>query len=270
LYYSYATNGQKFEVTAAMEAAKDKLGGSADKVSSDGGSLMSLYENGSQLGVEPLDQGDPSLVGYWPFDEGTGAIAYDDSGQNATGSWLGTATGTSGYYSAGKVGPWTGVFDGTTTYVSNVGNAAVFKLTTGMTLVAWVKLNASSTDEKVISKRPSYALAVYSNNVPETEIFIASTSYDTRSGGAGTTLLNGVWYQLAGTYDGTLVKTYVNGVLDRQISAPGSMDNTTFVLNIGKTADSAANYFNGFIDDPRVYNRALSASEIAALYNAKH
>lgn len=266
-YYAYATNGTQYEVTAPLESAKYKLAGTNDMITGDGGTLATVYEKGTATGLEPLDYGDASLLGYWPFDEGTSTLAYDYAGNNATGSWKGTATGTFGYYSAGKIGPYAGAFDGISTFMSSSGTVSSFNLATGMTMVAWVKLNANSTDEKIISKRPSYVLAVYSNNVPETEIFINAVSYDTRSAGGGTVLANGVWYQVAGTYDGATLKTYVNGALDRQLAVSGSMDSVTFPLTIGKTADSAANYFNGLIDDARVYNRALSAAEIAALYN---
>jgi prepilin-type N-terminal cleavage/methylation domain-containing protein len=267
LYYTYETNSsQQYETTAVFESQKYKLGGSNDQIVSDGGTLASVYEKGTKIGLEPLDYGDPSLVGYWTMDEGTSSIAYDYSGQNATGSWNGTATGTSGYYSAGKIGPYAGAFDGVSTYVGNVGNSSGLVLTTGMTLVAWVKLTSLGSDVKIISKRPSYILTVYSTNVPETEIFIGGTSQDTRGVAGGTVLTTGKWYQIAGTYNGSVLTTYVNGALDRQLAVTGSMDNVSYVLNLGKTADGAANYFPGLIDDARVYNRALSAAELAALY----
>jgi prepilin-type N-terminal cleavage/methylation domain-containing protein len=104
-WYTYETDGNgHFEVTAAFESSKYQLGGSNDQVSGDGGTLASVYEKGSKIGMEPLDYGDASLVGYWTFDEGTGSTTYDYSGNNATGSWNGTATGTNGYYSPGKIG----------------------------------------------------------------------------------------------------------------------------------------------------------------------
>lgn len=267
LYYTYDTNGNQYESTAVMESQKYKLAGSSDVITSDGGRLASVYEKGTIVGLEPLDYGDSSLVGYWTMDEGANGVAYDYSGMNATGTWSGAQVGTSGYYSSGKIGPYAGTFDGSTTYISDTGNSPALVLTTGMTLVAWVKLSALNNDVKVISKRPSYVLTVFSNNVPETEIFIGSTSNDTRSASGGTVLTTGKWYQLAGTYNGNILTTYVNGVLDRQISVSGAMDSTAFVLNIGKTADGLADYFPGSIDDARVYNRALSAGEIAALYS---
>ncbi len=268
LYYTYTTNAAQYEVTAVMESQKYGPGGSGDVITSDGGPLASVYEKGSKLGLEPMDYGDASLIGFWPLDEGSNSVAYDYSGTNATGSWYGSQVGTTGgYYSSGKIGPYTGAFDGTSTYVVNAANNSAFTLTNAVTMVAWVKVNASGTDMKIISKRPSYVLTVYNNNIPETEIFIGGSSQDTRSAGGGTTLVNGVWYQIAGTYDGSTVKTYVNGVLDRQVSASGIMSSTTYAIDLGKTADGIANYFNGLIDDARVYNRALTAAQIAALYN---
>jgi prepilin-type N-terminal cleavage/methylation domain-containing protein len=271
LYYTYTTDGTNYELTASMESQKYDLGGSNDAVSTDGGTKASLYEVGDSLTLEPLDYGMPSLVGYWTLGEGTGTVAYDYSGNNATGTWNGVAAGTSGYYSSGIGGSgYAGAFNGTNDYVANAGGNSAFNLTSGVTLMAWIKLNASSTDEKIISKRPSYQLAVYSNNVPETEIFIASSSEDTRSVSGGTVLQNGVWYQIAGTYNGSVLTTYVDGTLDRQLSVSGSMATTSYVLDIGKAADSSGNYFNGLIENARVYNTALSAAQILAIYKAQN
>src|ERR1039458_5760404 len=61
LYYTYETDGNGgYEVTSAMESAKYGLGGSSDVIGPDGGTLASVYEKGSKLGLEPLDYGDPS------------------------------------------------------------------------------------------------------------------------------------------------------------------------------------------------------------------
>ena len=267
LYYTYTTNGTQYEVTAVMESQKYSPGGSNDVITPDGGALASVYEKGSKLGLEPMDYGDPSLIGFWPMDEGSNSIAYDYSGTNATGSWYGTGAGTGGtYYSPGKIGPYAGTFDGTSTYVANVANNSAFTLTNAVTMVAWVKLSGLGTDQKIISKRPSYVLTVFSSNIPETEIFIGGSSQDTRSASGGTVLTTGVWYQIAGTYDGSTLKTYVNGVLDRQISVSGTLSSTTYAIDLGKTADAMNANFNGLIDDARVYNRALTATQLAALY----
>ena len=149
LYYTYDTNGSQYEVTASMESSKYKLGGSNDVISSDGGTLASVYEKGTGLGLEPLDYGDSSLVGYWPMNEGSGSTsgvtqAYDRSGNGNNGTWYGTAAGTSGYYSPGKVGAWAGTFDGSTSgnYITIAGTAVLQPSAVSMT--KWVYVSSFS------------------------------------------------------------------------------------------------------------------------------
>jgi prepilin-type N-terminal cleavage/methylation domain-containing protein len=62
-YYTYTTNGNQYEVTATLESVKYRLGGQNDAIAGDGGTKASLYEKGTNLTLEPLDYGDPSLVG---------------------------------------------------------------------------------------------------------------------------------------------------------------------------------------------------------------
>jgi hypothetical protein len=86
---------------------------------------------------------------------------------------------------------------------------------------------------------------------------------------------NGKWHQAVATWNGSTISLYVDGVSDATaVSFSGSLrTNQTNSLTIG--ADDAAigagstplNYFNGTIDDVRIYNRALSATEVANLYH---
>src|ERR1035437_2333444 len=134
LYYTYETDGLgRYEATTPFESSKYKLGGTSDQISGDGGTLASVYEKGSKLGMEPLDYGDPSLVGLWTFDEGTGSVAYDYSGNNATGSWNGTPTGTAGFYSPGRIGGWAGSFNGTNDGIG-IGGVSAFSGTLTVSL----------------------------------------------------------------------------------------------------------------------------------------
>jgi hypothetical protein len=77
----------------------------------------------------------------------------------------------------------------------------------------------------------------------------------------------GPWYHFVGVYDGTTVHLYVNGV--EEINAPfsGTLLQTTAPLCIGRygTADEPV---NGLVDEVRLYNRALSATDVQTLYNA--
>ncbi|HEY5220830.1 MAG TPA: type II secretion system protein [Candidatus Paceibacterota bacterium] len=101
LFYAYNTNGTQFEVTADLESQKYKSqNGSAPQTNNfpeviSGGTptVSSLYN--------------PSgLVGYWPLNEGSGTVAYDNSGNANNGTWNGSASGTNAthYNTASKVG----------------------------------------------------------------------------------------------------------------------------------------------------------------------
>jgi len=86
------------------------------------------------------------------------------------------------------------------------------------------------------------------------------------------TLAAGVWYHVAMVYDGGNLRGYVNGGLDGTIAASGTVQATDYPLRIGAYAPingtSSKAYLPGRVDELSFYSRALSASEIAAIYNA--
>ena len=78
-----------------------------------------------------------------------------------------------------------------------------------------------------------------------------------------------VWTPIAGVFDGTSLKVYLNGTLDRTTPAPKPPQGSTGPLFIGRSAGGGGNNFLGGIDDVRIYNRALSTEEIARLAQGK-
>ncbi|HKW30378.1 MAG TPA: LamG-like jellyroll fold domain-containing protein, partial [Verrucomicrobiae bacterium] len=78
----------------------------------------------------------------------------------------------------------------------------------------------------------------------------------------------GVWYHLAGTYDGTTVKIYVNGVLEGSAIAGFPMDYGTRPVFIGTTGEGWDGRVQGSVDEISIYKRALSSNEIATIYRA--
>jgi len=93
-----------------------------------------------------------------------------------------------------------------------------------------------------------------------------STTYSATS---TTSINDNKWHYLTGTYDGETLKVYVDGVFEDDNTDPsGNLPTDTGALRIGADYQATpANFFNGLIDDTRIYNRALSASEIKRLYN---
>jgi hypothetical protein len=227
-------------------------------IGTDGSTLSTVYAKGSNLSLEPLDYGDSSLVGYWPLTEGTGTVAYDDSGNNATGSWNGTQAGSSGYYSAGKIGPYAGAFDGTSTYVG-LSNTTV---TVPFTISVWVYPNhfAASSAQSIFGPSSCNGFGLYTYST----YFAADITCQGTSAASYTYNLN-QWQLLTTVYQASNNRLlYLNGALVAQNTNSFSQTSSVYT-SLGRVS-GGGNYWTGLIDDVRIYNRALSASEIAAMY----
>jgi hypothetical protein len=103
---------------------------------------------------------------------------------------------------------------------------------------------------------------------------LSKTGSAIASSSCGTTVLQtNTWYFIAATYDSSAktVHLYINGVDDGATVYSGTVPASLFIntsehVVIGDTVNGSFANFNGQIDDVRIYNRALSAAEIAALY----
>jgi Concanavalin A-like lectin/glucanases superfamily/Fibronectin type III domain len=193
------------------------------------------------------------LVAAYSFDEGSGTSVADSSGNNNTGIISGATWTTSGEFGNALS------FNGANALVT-INDSASLHLTSAMTLEAWVySTTVNGVWSDVIMKgNDDYYLEGTS-----------STSGTPASGGAAiggalrgpSALTANTWIHLATTYDGATFRLYVNGVEVASRAQTGSMATSTNPLQIG--GDSVyGQYFTGLIDEVRVYNRALSASEI--------
>ncbi|MGC9603624.1 MAG: LamG domain-containing protein, partial [Minisyncoccia bacterium] len=255
-YYTY-TPGGSWELTTLMESSKQKMGGGSDKTSTDGGSYPELYEVGTNLTLLPVDYGDPSLVGYWKFDEGTGGTAYDASGHNATGTW----SGTGGHWTASsKTGAYAAIFNGSDDQVViNVSSPTEF------TKMAWIKPDASQACSGGVLcdiigpyfhiRRDQLNLQLYSDSL------VPPGWHSTDNG----TITSNQWQHVAATYSNGTLRLYINGVIGKEVSATRTSSFPNY--DIGADGPSSRTFY-GSIDNVRIYNRALSAAEIQAIYNA--
>jgi len=138
---------------------------------------------------------------------------------------------------------------------------------TNFTVSAWIKPSVLNLDQKIITNQGSdgkgLKLGLYSNNKAEVE-FYAGFPFLNRNESGGTTLNTSNWYYVQGIYDGTNLKTYVNGEFDRSIAA--SIEAVGSTLKIGVEYGGTSNYFNGIIDEVRLSNVAKSADWIKTEY----
>lgn len=265
-FYSYITSGTgAWEFGSVMESAKYKMGGPNDKTSTDGGGNLSLYERGTNLSLMPIDYGDPSLVGWWRMDETSGSTASDASGYNGAGSCTGSPT-----WVAGKCGSALSL-SGSGQYVTVTDTTnSEYDIQGDITLAAWIKTTSAAVPQVVLSKdntgtSRSYNLQTTSGQ-PK---FFLSTSGSTACGTAtgGTPKNDGLWHYIMGVRSGTAMTIYVDGVSAGTGTCTGNLFVSNINVLIGATS-GGGNAFTGQIDDVRIYNRALSASEIQAAYNA--
>jgi len=191
-------------------------------------------------------------VAAYGFNEGFGTIVTDASGNGNTGT-IGTATWTT----SGKYGNALS-FNGTSARVT-VNDSNSLDLTTGMTLEAWLFPTAVGGWRDVIYKGTDdiyYLMGSSDNSTPA----IGGTFSPSALRGTSSLPLN-AWTHLAGTYDGTTMRLYVNGVQVSSRAQTGPIQTSTAALTMGGDA-LYGQYFAGRIDEARIYNRALSAAEI--------
>lgn len=206
------------------------------------------------------------LVSYWPLD-GTALDAVNGN----DGVLQGNAQYVGGRFAQGVL------LDGDGDYVS-IPDSDNLDITGDITLSAWIKINQFSTAPSegyhmyILSKdttgERSYGIGVdLTWQQPKRPFFIAfeaPTSYGIAWG--TTDLVAGTWYHISGVFDAGDVSLYVDGVPQSPAGSAGSIYAGTAELRIA--ARQYANhqcFFNGVIDEVGIWNRALTAAEIAFL-----
>ncbi len=169
-------------------------------------------------------------------------------------------------YAGGKVGQAFS-FDGNDDKVFVPHNASLN--VANVTLEAWVFPAAFGGQGSIINKRTAvnnagYGLEPTAGGNLTFFIYIGGNLFFVTS--PSPMLLN-TWSHVAGTFDGSVLKIFVNGTQVASQNISGSIDATTGDLVIGENIVNGTNW-TGLIDEPTIYNRALSASDIQTIFNS--
>ncbi len=215
------------------------------------------------------------LVGSWHLNEGSGTTTTDSSGYNNTG----TMTGTSYWNSSGKFG--SGLSGNGSTNKVTTADSSSLTLSSSFTIEAWINptsLPTAGNLASIVSKydgsgnQGGYDLRL-KNNAGTQSIGLTTISASADGGGdINYTLAAGTWSHVVGVYDGSNSKIYVNGSYVGQAANTVNPADNTKLLNIGgfgyytPNSTDYGRYFNGKIDEVKIYNRALSATEISNRY----
>ncbi len=206
--------------------------------------------------------GERGLVGHWDFNEGKGQVLRDVSGNDSHGTVHGARWVDDGAGHALR-------FDGVDDYV-DCGNDSTLDIRGPVTLSAWVRPVSAGANEAGIAGKPfdSYGLTLYRGGC---WWYISGGGNNVRA-----PITTGRWHHVAGTFDGKRLRLYVNGAE----SAGGDSKHKT--VNPGKNflmgvlapnpadltaAKHTGRFFEGLLDEVKVYNRPLAPREIITEYN---
>jgi len=212
-----------------------------------------------------------NLAAYLPFD----GDLIDQSGNSNNGTNYGTV------FDSGKINQGLS-FDGTNRYVE-IPDSSSLDIIDEITLEAWVYPKSWDDDAWPVPDKSTENSIL--TKAGDSDYGAWNLHYKTISKGFRFELNNGstqvlfesspsmglnTWYHVVGTYNGSEMKLYINGSLSNSLSISGQIATNDMPLRIGKQFwyDDIYSYWDGLIDEVKIYNRALNADEVLEHYNA--
>ncbi len=224
--------------------------------------LLMIALFGLPAGVQ-AEEADDGLVAEWHFDEGSGSVLADSSGNGNDGVIHG-ATWVEGTYGTALS------FDGVDDYVE-VPYSSSLDITGAITAEVWVQvLNSQySNNHPFMLSHQTASIIGYGLQFEE-RTYTQKVQFVVGNGGSWqiTPFSSGLsfnsWHNIVGTaIDGGNMKLYVDGVLNTKATFSGDIGGANGQLRLG------GNRFKGIIDEIRIYNRALTADEIKSHYEGQ-
>jgi len=203
------------------------------------------------------------LAGYWKLDETSGTLAIDSS-----------PNGNDGTYTNGVLLNQTGnidqaaEFDGLDDYVG-VPDDTSLQMDDVFSLSAWIRVDDSTNiDQMILNKEGEYEIAISSTGEIKWGITNADPGWSWHL--TGHIVAIGKWTHVALTYDNGIVNTYADGILVDTYNGSGAVGDQYTSLNElrlgGRSNNPSGKYFDGLLDDVRVFNRVLCPEEVFGQY----
>jgi hypothetical protein len=197
------------------------------------------------------------LVAYYPFN----GNANDASGNSNNGSVFGASLTTNRFGTPNSAYSFVG---NGTTFIS-IPDSPSLDITNSVTVTAWIRSTGGGYAQPRIVSKKVYQLLL-SDTSASPKVIFALDGFPANVVSPSVSLSQNNWLFLAGTYDGLALRVYTNGGLAAQLSATGSMAVNNEPVGIGENLDDNSDFVNGEIDDVRIYNRALTSTELQQLY----
>ncbi len=210
-----------------------------------------------------------TLVGHWMMDEGSGTTLLDASGYGNNALTSGNPTLVRGVTGQGLR------FNGTSQFATATDNTSL-DITGAITIAGWIRPEKTGTQylikKAVLNKADGYELSLSSSGTVFFRFNQESSGNSYRLDSKTTHPTDGyTWMHVAATYDGAVIRIYINGIENstKALSSPPPITINGLALTIG-AGDNGYRGFQGAMDDTRIYNTALKSSEILELAKLKN
>jgi len=202
------------------------------------------------------------IVAAYGFEEGSGGTVTDASGKGNIGTLIGPS-----WINEGKYGRALS-FDGLTNLIEIAGSSSL-NMPNAMTQEAWVYPTVPKASWSAIIHRQTDAFYLHASSPAGSMIPAGGATINNSEQyvAAPSSIPLNTWTHLAVTYDGAMLRFYVNGTQTAARPMTGAIQTNSNPLRIGGNVPYGQ-YFQGRIDEVRVYNRALSAQQIVSDMNA--
>jgi hypothetical protein len=215
----------------------------------------------------------PAPVAYWNFSEGSGTTANDGQSNNLLTLRNGAAMSAPGKFGAGLL------LDGVNDRADAPNSPSLDVAGNAITVAAWVKLENQNAWQQILAKisavgnltAPFYSWHLFGGHVSSTQWrpqFQLTTTGQIEMGVNVSSAVNvnyGEWVHIAGVYDGTAVRIYINGVGQGSAVQSGNILGFNQPLYIGAHG-LPGEFAKGVIDEVRIYSRAMSPTQVQTLY----
>lgn len=252
--------------------AQDPAEGDGSVAEPDSGASDTLDDAGAEGGAQIVDDAGSTdagthstlqdgLVAYWSIDEGSGATVSDRGVHGNHGQIVGAV----GWTDSAR-GSVLDLSDQVANHVTVPASASIDGITTAFSISAWVFTRGSGWEQAIVSRQRGqgtdqhYSLQIFQNQI-QLQLGSNRVIY------APPSIATDTWLHIAATYDGANAKIYLDGEEQTAstIVSPLTADTTPVLLGSKQENQNIWSAMNGYLDSLRLYDRALTAAEVAEL-----
>jgi len=228
--------------------------------------------NGTVWSFTTVASAGDEIIGWWELNDESGSTAADSTTYGNDGTLVGPPAWTDDAERG-----WCLDFTGENNYVT-LPNESFFDITSNVSVMGWMKAsyvswrNFSTIVAKGTNNSGGWALhkASRANGM---SFYVDVTGMPWYGIQAGVGIFDNQWHHVAGVYDGSNAYIYIDGGLDsNSIACSGNMTTNNWDVYIGESSQELiggatnAREWDGFISDVRIYNYALTQSQINDIY----